>query len=278
MILDKKKIEIENPDSVLDIHTAGSGHYLNWKRYISVAGKKVLNMGNVCSSCPFFFKRLKEKKLSISPEDIIEKLNHGITKLEPELINSLQKIFPSGAYFVLLSQINPKLVHPNDDNDYFTREARVCYPPGEQPPPSPGVEYYRSNSQRLDKYEYFFEFLIPMLSKNKLDKQRIQEYQHKFELGIKPTAVSLSTLEQTASDPPNDMVPPMESNDYGHTCLVHYLIDGHHKTYAAATKGMPITLISFLAINHGVLHERSDYDTTDALIQKISLLDKGGIS
>ena len=37
-----------------------------------------------------------------------------------------------------------------------------------------------------------------------------------------------------------------------HWCLAHYLIDGHHKVFAASETGMPCTLLSFLAVDQGV--------------------------
>jgi hypothetical protein len=40
-----------------------------------------------------------------------------------------------------------------------------------------------------------------------------------------------------------------------HWCLAHYLIDGHHKVYAAAQENKPLTLISFLAVDQGVSSE-----------------------
>jgi len=37
-----------------------------------------------------------------------------------------------------------------------------------------------------------------------------------------------------------------------HWCLSHYLLDGHHKIYAAAELGMPVSILSFLALQEGV--------------------------
>ena len=36
------------------------------------------------------------------------------------------------------------------------------------------------------------------------------------------------------------------------TCLAHYLLDGHHKVFAANKAGLPITLLAFLAVEQGI--------------------------
>jgi hypothetical protein len=37
-----------------------------------------------------------------------------------------------------------------------------------------------------------------------------------------------------------------------HWCLSHYLLDGHHKALAASELGLPISMLSFLAIEKGI--------------------------
>lgn len=65
-----------------------------------------------------------------------------------------------------------------------------------------------------------------------------------------PTAVRISILDvKSPVDWEGDKVIT------SHWCLVHYLIDGHHKAYAAAKNGKPLTLVSFLAVNQGVSSE-----------------------
>ena len=68
--------------------------------------------------------------------------------------------------------------------------------------------------------------------------------------GSEPTAVSITTINVTA---PATDYEGADGNTgiYEHWNLAHYLIDGHHKTYAAAVSGKPITLISFLALDWG---------------------------
>lgn len=42
-----------------------------------------------------------------------------------------------------------------------------------------------------------------------------------------------------------------------HWCLTHYLLDGHHKTYAASLAERPLTLLSFLATAESMATEEN---------------------
>lgn len=37
-----------------------------------------------------------------------------------------------------------------------------------------------------------------------------------------------------------------------HWCLGHFLLDGHHKVAAAARTGRSLTVLAFIALEHGV--------------------------
>jgi hypothetical protein len=56
--------------------------------------------------------------------------------------------------------------------------------------------------------------------------------------------------------------PPISS----HACLAHYLVDGHHKVFAAGKARLPLILISFLAIDKGI----SSTDEIEQVIKGIS--------
>ena len=75
---------------------------------------------------------------------------------------------PKGAYQVLLSQVQPKLVVPGDENDYFTHEQVELW--GIDSfwglPHSPKTEYYRLSTQPLAGRRSQFEFLVPIFPHN----------------------------------------------------------------------------------------------------------------
>lgn len=251
MILDLQNRKIEGSKSIISFETTGSDTWKIWDRYLCVEGKKAYHIGNICGTCAFFFERMDGANQSINPEKVINSLNAGIEQLDDELLQKLQEIFPDGEYVVLLSKINPTLARPGDKNDYFAHEEIDTW--GLDGfwgmPHFPKTEYYRLATETLSDNRFLFEFLIPMFPGNWLKNDRVGEYSTSLEKGQTPTAVSLSVL---------DVKQYFDSPDK-HLCLAHYLIDGHHKVYAAAKSNQSLTLISFLAVDKGV-SSRDDID------------------
>lgn len=83
----------------------------------------------------------------------------------------------------------------------------------------------------------------------------MEEYATAYNRNEMPTAVSISVLDVKS---PADW--DEEKDITSHWCLAHYLIDGHHKVYAAAKDGKPLTLISFINVGHGVSSEEEIID------------------
>jgi hypothetical protein len=75
----------------------------------------------------------------------------------------------------------------------------------------------------------------------------VKEYKDLLRNGQKPSMVTLSLLDIWT---PEDLEGEKEITK--HWCLAHYLIDGHHKAFAAAQENKPLTMISFLAVKHGL--------------------------
>lgn len=80
-----------------------------------------------------------------------------------------------------------------------------------------------------------------------LESSQIAEYEALFQNGREPTALAISIL---------DIKSPAAWEEgreiTSHWCLTHYLLDGHHKTFAASKLQAPMTLISFLAVSRGI--------------------------
>ena len=87
-----------------------------------------------------------------------------------------------------------------------------------------------------------------MIPPNWLDADRVQEYKESASL---PTAVAISVLD--VKQPANFTEDQKRQGyDHAHWCLAHYLLDGHHKTFASSQVGHPLSLLSFLAIDKGI--------------------------
>jgi hypothetical protein len=252
MIIETSELEISGSTSIIAFATEGGGGWKIWDRYLTVDGKKAFHIGNVCGTCSFFFERLEGANQSINSQAIVEALNKGISNIDPSIVEALALIIPDGKYKLILQKVQPRLVQPREHSDYFSEEQVALW--GVDGfwgmPHFPKTEYYRLQTKSLKEGRSLFEFLVPMFPHNWLDQERLESYAVACANNEMPTAVSISVLDVKS---PEDW--DGEKEIISHWCLAHYLIDGHHKVYAAAKSGKAITLISFLAVSHGVSSE-----------------------
>jgi hypothetical protein len=75
------------------------------------------------------------------------------------------------------------------------------------------------------------------------DQDRVAHYVTELADSAKLTAVAVATLDVCA--PAVDQ----GSDYYTHWGLTHFLLDGHHKMQAAATRQRPLQLLSLLSID-----------------------------
>lgn len=106
-----------------------------------------------------------------------------------------------------------------------------------------------------------FEFIIPMFPKSFLHPDALASHRAALLAGETPTALAVSILDVKQ---PADWEGNPELNT--HWCLAHYLLDGHHKTFAASELDMPVSILSFLAVEQGV----STRDQIGELIQVLA--------
>ena len=100
-----------------------------------------------------------------------------------------------------------------------------------------------------------FEFSIPIYLKNRLHKETLDSYRERFLAGECPTALAMSVLDIKG---PGDWEGNPKITE--HWCLAHYLLDGHHKMYAAASVHKPLTVLSFMDMSKGIATEKAvDY-------------------
>ena len=242
---------ISGSKSVLAFETTGGGSWEVWNRYISVEGKKAYEIGNVCGTCGFYFERMEGANRSIHAADAIDALNRGLSSIDETAVGKLKEIVPDGPYVLVLGTVQPTLCKPGDETDYFSREQVDSW--GVDRfwgfPHNPKTEYYRLNTAKLSSDEILFEFLVPMFPRTWLDDARVEEYRSRFREGAQPTMVSLSVLD--VKEPSDTLSETIRA----HWCLANYLIDGHHKAYAAALEQKPVSLLAFLTSEQGVSSE-----------------------
>jgi hypothetical protein len=252
MLLDKRQVSISGNSGIVGFRTEGRGQWGDWDRYLTIEGKKAYHIGNKCGTCAFLFERLHGANRSVNVDELTAQLNSGLKRLESSAVDSLQTIMPGGEYHVLLLQGWPRLVYPGNESDYFSGEQVDLWGVDKfwGMPHSPRTEYYRLQTTVLPGQRGLFEFLIPMFPHSWLNQERVARYRELVGKEETSTAVTVSVLDVKA---PADC--EAETTVSTHWCLAHYLIDGHHKTYAAAEAGKPLTFISFLATEHSMSSE-----------------------
>jgi len=149
---------------------------------------------------------------------------------------------------MLLLSCIPRLITPSKAGDYFFQEQIELW--GVDPfwgvPHYTRSEYYRTEVLKISEHGGLFEFIVPMFPGRYLDFKTIESYETLLN-SPSPTALAISVLDVKQ---PAEWEGNREIQE--HWCLAHYLLDGHHKMYAAAQFGKPISLLSCLAIDRGI--------------------------
>lgn len=243
-LMDEKSWAIKNSGSVLAFETAGGGHWEAWDRYLTIEGKKTFHIGNICGTCEFFFERLEGASQGVSPGEVSSTLEEGVSQLDDDLLSKVSSILPDGDYTVSLMEVNPRLVAPGTEEDYFIDEQIRVW--GIDSfwglPHHPKTKYYRGETKALSHQSKLFEFIVPTFPVHWLDNETVEKYKSLISAGGRPTALCLSVLDiKEPSDARHDPAHPE------HWCLTHYIVDGHHKVFSAAQVNQPVTILSFLA-------------------------------
>lgn len=257
MIIEQKERTISNSQSPIQFSLPPTGHWKVWYRYLTIAGTNVLNTGNVCSTCCCYFEYLPgDKKDNIAiAEEFSETLNAGLNSLDDKTLQQAEILIPDGDYFVLLCTIKPKEVFVGDENDYFSKERKALWDvfnDEESYQEGPNISYYRLQVKKIIDHRHkilLVETLVPIISSQDLNKERVRFYQEQYRQGVIPTAFSIAIWDQKAPDAygsNNTMHPNYDPDVRGHELLAHYIIDGHHKIYAASLEGKEITLLTYI--------------------------------
>jgi hypothetical protein len=247
------KITVRHSKSPLAFAKKGGGAWEVWDRYITLDGKDAFHIGNVCGTCGFFFRRLEGAGRNLNPGDLQAQLSAGLNELTGSHISLLSELLPDGAYDFMLLSTTPHMVTPGDADDYFCHEQKALWGNPKYPPHDPGTKYYRGTDEPLNDGAHLYEFLVPMFPVDRLDAQRVSAFERTISEGHRPTALAISVLD--IKGPTTwDGNPKVTS----HWCLTHYVIDGHHKLFAACRTHRPIGLVSMLATQEG-LSRRPDH-------------------
>ncbi len=260
-LLQSQEYSIENSDSILSFQwdsSAGGG-----QRYLTLRGVREYDTGHGCGTCGFLFMHLGEGFDRSPAFQLPAVFRAGILGFDAELLRQLSPIFPVGKYQVRLLTILPYLVKFLDNDDYFQNERAAVWGWSDRGawwlPRQPNVRYYRGTSMALSETSKFFEFVIPMMPFISLDDDTLDQYRAEIRAGARPTALALSVFDHKQAPQDYTLEPVLkgsttkdEERYTDHRCLGHFIVDGHHKIFAAACEGKPVTLLSFHTLDHSI--------------------------
>jgi len=236
-------------DARVGFATEGGGQWAVWDRFITLDGKKAFHIGNICGTCPIVFERLEGANDKVSPRELSDRFRCGLQQIEDDVVQTATSVLPAGKYDALLLKCVPRLVVPSKPGDYFFDEQIALW--GLDGfwgmPHYAKAEYYRTGTSRMSNHRGFFEFVVPMFPRNYLRAETVSSYKEELSRGALPTALAVSILDVKQ---PADWSGSPEITE--HWCLSHYLLDGHHKVFAASELNAPISILSFLAPEKGV--------------------------
>ena len=205
-----------------------------------------------CGTCQFLFKRLEGANQTASLEDVGERLADGLDGIDEAIVERFAELLAQGTYVPMLLQIEPRLVLPADDDDYFANEQVATWNVEGfwGLPHYPQTPYYRTfetvvraEAHMYEAEAHLYEFVVPMVPPSWNKPERVRQLAEQLARSAGPTAVAVSTLD--ISQPANRAGPDY----YAHWGLTHFLLDGHHKLEAAAQIGKPLQLLSLLSVD-----------------------------
>ncbi|MFC8370736.1 hypothetical protein ACFUIT_22665 [Streptomyces sp. NPDC057239] len=219
------------------------------RRLLVVDGEPAFELSFWCGTCPFLFRRLETARQTLSLESVRERLTG--TPAGPDVdgvIEAFGALLPEGEYLPVPLRVEPRLVVPGREGDYFSGEQVATWGLDQfwGLPEYPHTSYYRTFETAVDASAHLYEFVVPMVPPTWNARERVEEYVELMGRGTVPTAVAVSTLD--VCEPALDL----SADHYRHWGLTHFLLDGHHKLEAAATTGRPVQLLSLLALGEGL--------------------------
>ncbi|MYV73376.1 hypothetical protein GT352_05390 [Streptomyces sp. SID1046] len=219
------------------------------RRLLMVDDEPAFELSFYCGTCPLVFRRLETAQQKLSLESMQERLTAALDGPDDGgVIDAFGAVLPEGEYLPLLLDVEPRLVVPGKEGDYFSGEQVDAWGIDQfwGLPEHPRTPYYRTFETTVDADAHLYEFVVPMVPPTWNERERVEEYVALMKRGTVPTAVAISTL---------DVCRPslgLADDPAVHWGLTHFLLDGHHKLEAAAATGRPVRLLSLLTLGESL--------------------------
>lgn len=211
-----------------------------------------------CGTCPFLFRRLETANQTLSLESVQERLTGALSDPDDEGVReAFGALLPENQYVPMLLRVEPRLVVPGKDGDYFSGEQVATWGLDQLWGLSayPQTPYYRTFETAVDASAHLYDFVVPMVPPTWTTRERVEEYIELLSLGTAPTAVAVSTLDvcepasglparnsagrerDKPSRPYGPLPPPRTCRHLGSTMGVVAVRPGRAQADAAGLKG-----------------------------------------
>ncbi|MBI5211735.1 MAG: hypothetical protein HY927_17335 [Elusimicrobia bacterium] len=235
--------------------------------YLELSGVRNFEAGNDCDTCHFWFKCLREPRLSGSrkimnlpktiqmPRPVDESLVREITPL--------LELLDKGEYYIFETTIN--LTGPyggEDESSYFHSDEFMelwdVSDPAEEDLLS-GWEHYEGERPRLFRHgegnfvEKQFEFVIPLIRQGNMNEEYVKLYRSMISEGDRPRILLLGMYQRG--------IPETVRRGQArvmHSFLAGFVLDGHHKLAAYRRSRVPARFLFILAQKASKFHLRKD--------------------
>ena len=236
--------------SRISFETQGAGAWSAWDRYLTVDGKRAYHLGNICQTCAFLFQRLDGANSSVEVENTSEALRAGVGDLRHRVVRQIGAQLPEGEYTACLTEVDLELITPGQARDFFREEQIALHGVDSfwDLPHDPRVSYYRAGERSIGEHAALYNFVVPIFPESWLKAPVIADYTRRLEAGAFPTSIAIALLDVKGPADWGDGAGPIHE----HWALSHFLIDGHHKAAAARRLGVPLRLLSFVAVTQGI--------------------------
>jgi hypothetical protein len=252
--------------------------------YLTIGGETAYRVGyDVCDTCAYLFEKVRPANslAKAIPQDEARTVADLLKDVEgvPKAagLELIGRIFAPGTYTVLLKRLTPRLVLPGAEDDYFAQEAVSTW--GVDPyfgvADSPRTPYYRLGTKPLDDVPYGGRRLgvvlgvplYPPTQKVMMKPSVVDTYQKALRTKMtRPTVLALGLVDDRGP-----AVWDSEPTFTRHLIVTLYILDGHHKTFAAADEQMPVQFLVFLPHSYVGREWRERVESGVALLQKVGM-------
>ncbi|MFI9747787.1 hypothetical protein [Streptomyces sp. NPDC052494] len=145
------------------------------RRLLMVDDEPAFELSFSCGTCPLLFRRLGTAREKLSLESVQERLTGALD--DPDdggVIDAFGALLPEGEYLPLLLDVEPQLVIPGKEGDYFSGEQVTTWGIDQfwGLPEYPHTPYYRTYETAVDAGAHLYEFVVPMVPPTWNERER----------------------------------------------------------------------------------------------------------